>query len=80
MYITKQENSIDRSLCPHHAVITMKIDIRKIKKDGTLDNQVLGNKTLQKYGMSNKAQICFSAPTEADCIKIVKEQLEKLNV
>lgn len=80
MYITKEEKNINRSLCPHHAVITLKIDIRKIKSDGSLDNQVIGNKTLQKYGMSNKAQLCLSAPTEAECIRLVKETLEKLNV
>lgn len=80
MYVTKEKNHIDRSLCPHHAVVTLKIDIRKIKTDGTLDNKVIGNADLQKYGISNKAQICFSAPTEAECIKLVKEKLEKLNV
>tara|TARA_R110000772_G_scaffold156435_3_gene267565 strand:- start:1097 stop:1252 length:156 start_codon:yes stop_codon:yes gene_type:complete len=50
-----------------------------MNKDGTLDSMVMGNSLLSKYNMSTKAQICISGPTEADCIKIVKEKLEKLN-
>ena len=72
-------NQINRKSCPHHATVTMKIDIRKMHDDGSLDSQIMGNRLLSKYGISNKAQICFSAPTEADCIKLVKEKLEKLN-
>lgn len=80
MFPTKIESDdVPRKLCPHHAVVTLKIDVRKIKQDGTLDNQVIGNKILSQYGMSNKAQICFSAPTEAECMKLIKEKLEKLN-
>tara|TARA_R110000824_G_scaffold236287_2_gene424997 strand:- start:1800 stop:2045 length:246 start_codon:yes stop_codon:yes gene_type:complete len=73
------DNQIDRKNCPHHATITMKIDIRKMYDDGSLDNQVMGNRLLSKYGISNKAQICISGATEADCIRILKEKLEKLN-
>lgn len=76
--LEKEKPDIPRKLYPHHATITMKIDIRKIEKDGTLDAQVIGNEILSKYGISNKAQICFSAPTEAECIKLIKEKLEKL--
>jgi hypothetical protein len=74
-----ETNSLERRSCPHHATITLKIDIRKMNKDGTLDSMVMGNSLLSKYSMSTKAQICVSGPTEADCIKIVKEKLEKLN-
>lgn len=80
MYITKPiEDNLERRNYPHHAVITIKIDIRKINKDGTLDQQVIGNKLLAQYGISNKAQICFAAASESDCIKLIKEKLEKLN-
>jgi hypothetical protein len=80
MYITKPvEANLERKSHPHHAVITMKIDIRKINKDGNLDQQVIGNKLLAKYGISNKAQICFAAASEAECIKLIKEKLERLN-
>jgi len=79
MFITKFEDSPERKLCPHHAVITMKIDVRKINKDGGLDSQVIGNNILAQYGISNKAQICFSATSEAECVKLIKEKLERLN-
>ena len=79
MFITKFEEGPERRLCPHHAVITMKIDVRKINKDGELDCQVIGNNILSQYGISNKAQICFSATSEAECIKLIKEKLERLN-
>lgn len=73
------EKNVDRKICPHHATVTMKIDIRKMNDDGSLDNQVMGNSLLSKYGISNKAQICLSGTTEADCIKKLKQKLEKLN-
>tara|TARA_Y100000004_G_C8701767_1_gene321947 strand:+ start:221 stop:469 length:249 start_codon:yes stop_codon:yes gene_type:complete len=73
------KKNIERRLCPHHAVITMKIDIRKIDTDGNFDSQVIGNSILEKYGITNKAQICFSATSEAECIKLVKEKMERLN-
>ena len=57
----------------------MKIDIRKMYDDGSLDDQVMGNRLLSSYGISNKAQICISGASEADCIRILKEKLEKLN-
>ena len=72
-------DSVNRRLCPHHAVITIKIDIRKINSDGSLDTQTIGNSILDKYNISNKAQICFSATSEAECIKLVKEKMERLN-
>jgi len=74
------DTKVDRKSCPHHATITMKIDIRKMYDDGSLDSQVMGNRLLADYGISTKAQFCISGPTEADCIKILKEKLEKLNV
>ena len=70
---------IPRSAWPHHATITMKIDVRKMNSDGSLDHKVLGNEALKKYNMTSKAQICISGVDEADCIKNLKEMLEKLN-
>lgn len=68
-----------RSNCPHHATVTFKMDIRKMNNDGSLGSKVLGNDILKKYGISNKAQIYISGPTEADCIKNLIEMLEKMN-
>tara|TARA_Y100000385_G_scaffold265078_1_gene299024 strand:+ start:597 stop:824 length:228 start_codon:yes stop_codon:yes gene_type:complete len=64
---------------PHHATITFKIDIRKINKDGSLDFMPMGGKLLRKYGISEKAQLLISGIDEADCIKRVKERLDRLN-
>ena len=74
----KIDDNLYRKKCPHHVVITLKVDIRKINPNGSLDNQVIGNTILQKYGISNKAQICFSAVDEATAIKIAKEKIERL--
>ena len=64
---------------PHHATVTIKIDVRKINQNGTLDQLVMGNGPLARYGITRKAQLCLSGSTEADCIKILKERLERLN-
>lgn len=67
-----------RSTVPHHVVLTIKADIRKVKTDGNLDNQVMGQESLKKYGITNKAQLCFTAPTEAEAIRILKEKVKRL--
>lgn len=73
-----KDEDLDRKLCPHHVVVTIKIDVRKIHSDGTLDSQVIGNRILKNYGITNKAQICFSAKNEAEAIKTVKERIKRL--
>ena len=77
--IEPQEEALFRGEQPHHATITIKIDVRKINGNGTLDPLVMGNGSLEKYGMSRKAQLYLSGPTEAVCIKNLKERLERLN-
>ena len=69
----------NRRECPHHAVVTFKIDIRKVNSDGTIDPQVMGNAILQKYGMSTKAQFSVIGNNEADCINNLKSKLERLD-
>lgn len=78
-FINEIPSEIPRSQHPHHATVTMKIDIRKVLETGNLDNCVLGNDALSKYGISNKLQICTSGVTEADCIKNLINMLEKMN-
>ena len=51
------DNKVDRKSCPHHATITMKIDIRKMYDDGSLDNQVMGNRLLADYGITSPQQL-----------------------
>ena len=78
-FIDEIPNNLSRSQRPHHATVTMKVDIRKMLDNGNLDSQVLGNEALKKYGISNKLQICVSGVTEADCIKNLIRMLEKMN-
>ncbi len=68
-----------RRMCPHHATVTFKIDIRKMNNDGTLESIPIGNELLEPYGITRKAQLCLSGATEAECIKQLKDKLEKLN-
>jgi len=68
-----------RSQKPHVAVITMKIDIRAMEPDGTLDECVMGERSLSKYRMTPKAILKISGPSEAACVKNVKDLLERLN-
>jgi len=74
-----EDSKTDRRERPHHATITMKIDIRQINNDGTLDHHVMGNRLLEKYGISTKAQFCISGSNEAACINSLKNKLEQLN-
>lgn len=73
------QSDINRRECPHHAIITFKVDIRAINIDGTLDPKVMGNAILHKYGISTKAQLAIVGTSEADCIKNLKSKLERLN-
>ena len=73
------EKLMNRTEFPHHATVTLKIDVRKMHPDGSLESSVIGNEILKKYGVSRKAQICTSGATEADCIKNLNEMLEKMN-
>jgi|TARA_R110000824_G_scaffold143518_2_gene311214 hypothetical protein len=76
---TEEYEDIPRRDYPHHTTVTMKIDIRKINKDGTLGHEVMGDHLLKKYGISTKAQWCVSGASEAECIKNLKNKMEKLN-
>ena len=75
----EEYEDIPRGDYPHHATVTMKIDIRKIERDGTLGHDVMGNHLLKKYGISTKAQWFVSGASEAECIQNLKEKVEKLN-
>ena len=74
-----QEKDLERSKKPHLAIVTMKIDIRSMEADGSLDKYVMGENALRKYGITPKAQVQISGPSEAACIKNLKQLLERLN-
>lgn len=73
------EEDLPRREKGHIAIITMKIDIRPMNSDNTFESYMLGPRDLEKYGMSNKAQIIIKGASEAECVKRVKETLEKMN-
>ena len=68
-----------RLMYPHHSTVTLKIDIRKMNNDGTLEPIPMGNELLEQYGITRKAQLSLSGTTEAECIRHLKEKLEQLN-
>ena len=68
-----------RSMKPHIGIVTMKIDIRAVNPDGTLDLHVMGERALKKYKISNKAQFVVKGTSEAACIKKLKNTLEKID-
>tara|TARA_B100000929_G_C15320197_1_gene357005 strand:- start:121 stop:429 length:309 start_codon:yes stop_codon:yes gene_type:complete len=70
---------IYRSTKPHMAVVTLKIDIRAMNSDESLDPRVMGNRALQKYGIAQKGQFVVRGTSEADCIKKLKTILENIN-
>ena len=75
----EQPSKKPRRMYPHHATVTLKIDIRKMNTDGTLESTPMGNELLKQYGITRKAQLCLSGTTEAECIRQLKEKLEQLN-
>ena len=58
------EEEIPRSERPHHATVTMKIDVREMTQSGDILHSVIGDNV--KLGMN-----C--------CLKQLKECLERLN-
>ena len=70
---------IPRSEKPHHATVTMKIDVREMTQNGEVLSTILGETALNKYGLSRKAMYHVTGATEAGCLKQLKECLERLN-
>jgi hypothetical protein len=63
---------------PHIAIVTIKLDVRAINADGTLDHYVMGDQCLDKYGVSRKGQFVIKGHDEADCINNVMQTLERI--
>ena len=70
---------IYRNTKPHIAIVTLKIDIRAMNPDESLDSCVMGNRALQKYGIAQKGQFIVKGASEADCIKKLKTILENIS-
>lgn len=63
----------------HVATLSFEIDVRPVNLDNSIDNSALNNKDFERYNMSNKARIIIKGSSEGDCIKKVKQALEKIN-
>ena len=72
------ESDMPRSTKPHLAIVTMKLDVRAMNPDGTLDTHVMGDRALEKYRISHKAQFVVKGSSEAACIKKLKNILERI--
>ena len=68
-----------RSTKPHIAIVTMKLDVRAMNPDGTLDLHVMGSSALKKYNIGEKAQFVVKGTSEAECIDKLKKVLERIN-
>ena len=75
----EDESEANRKECPHVAKVTFNIEVKRINHDGSMSNYSLGEKELEKYGVTNKAIIHITGPTESICVNNLKERLEKLN-
>ena len=63
----------------HIATIQFEIEVRPVNLDNTMEDSALNNKDFERYNMSNKARILIKGSSEADCIKKIKQALEKMN-
>ena len=69
----------ERYQYPHTAIIKFHIGVHKVVEDNNLDPVPVSEQELAKYGMKKFASISVSGFDKADCMKKVKEKLEKLN-
>lgn len=74
-----KKNDLHRRLHPHVAIVNMTVELRKIEQNGSIDYKIVSERALNRYGISPHLQLMFSAPSEAECIKIIKDKLEKIN-
>lgn len=80
--IVGQDHNCDempRSTKPHIAIVTMKIDIRAMNPDGTMDIHVMGERALKKYKISTKAQFVIKGTSEAECVEKTKNSLGRID-
>ena len=71
-------NDGNRREKPHIAFVTVKLDIRAVNADGTLDHYVMGNDCLEKYGITRKGQFVVKGHDEASCIQKILKILENI--
>jgi len=77
--LRRADASHTRADAPHTAVIKIQIRVHKTFKDGSLDPNPIKTDELNKYGIGPFADMKIEGFDKTDCIKKVKERLEKLN-
>ena len=69
-----------RNTAPHVALINFNILIHRLLPDGTIDPQVVDCSDLfQQDHIAKQGQIIIQGFDKWDCIKNIKEKLERLN-
>ena len=71
-------NEVNRREKPHIAIVTIKLDVRAINADGTLDQYVMGDSALERYGISRKGQFVLKGHDEADCVNKIIQTMERI--
>ncbi len=69
----------ERSNLPHKAIVHINIYVHEVLKNGDLDPIPASNEELARYNIGQTAKLSVSGFDRSDCIKKVKELLEKLN-
>ena len=64
---------------PHVAVIQFNVFVHRLLHDGSLDPEIVNcEEEFQKLGMSNEAELSVSGFDKEECLRLVKEKLERL--
>ena len=69
----------NRAESPHKAIVTFDIRIHEVMSDGTLYPMPVSKEVIQKHGINNKAIIAVEGLNRADCIRKIKDKLERVN-
>ncbi len=69
----------DRANLPHKAIIYIGVAVHEVLKNGDLDPIPASEEELSRYNLGRHARVAIDGFDRADCIKKVKELLEKLD-
>ena len=69
----------NRANLPHKAIIHIGIAVHEVLRNGDLDPIPASEEELARYGIGRHAKMTVDGFNRADCIKKIKELLEKLD-
>jgi len=64
---------------PHTAIISIQLEVHSLLDTGECSGRVVNQQTLEQYGIKNKSIILVNGYNMEDCLKNLKNKLEKLN-